>query len=266
MTDLTGNVAVVTGATRMRGLGKAVAEKLIARGATVVVTGLEREMEGAAEVVAALQAQGGNASAVVADVTKSEQVETAIAEITARHGGVDILVNNAGVGFGSPVFAENDTRSWDLNYAVNVKGAMSMCQAVLPVMEERGGGAIVNVASLAGLGAIAGMPYPYTATKFALIGVTKQLALEVASKHVRVNVVAPGAIATDMLAEAYEAIAEAEGVTVEEAAELENATIPLGRPADPGEVAEAIAWLASPAAAYVTGVALPVAGGMAPGL
>ncbi|MEX0343287.1 MAG: SDR family NAD(P)-dependent oxidoreductase [Rhizobiaceae bacterium] len=266
MTELEGKVAVVTGATSMRGLGKAVAERLVKRGATVVVTGLESEMAGAGDVVAALQDQGGVISAVAADVTNPEQIDAAIAEIKSRHGGIDILINNAGVGFGSPVFAENDAKAWDLNYAVNVKGAMAMCRAVLPVMETRGGGAIVNVASLAGLGAMAGMPYPYTATKFALIGVTKQLALECAANGVRVNVVAPGAIATDMLAQAYEAIAEAEGVTVEEAADLENATIPLGRPAEPDEVAEAIAWLASPAAAYVTGVALPVAGGMAAGL
>jgi NAD(P)-dependent dehydrogenase (short-subunit alcohol dehydrogenase family) len=96
--------------------------------------------------------------------------------------------------------------------------------------------------------------------------VTKQIALEFASKGVRVNVVAPGAIATDMLIEAYKAIAAAQGVSIEEAAKMENASIPLGRPAEPEEIAETILWLASPASSYVTGVALPVAGGMSPGI
>ena len=128
------------------------------------------------------------------------------------------------------------------------------------------GGSIVNVSSMAGLGANPGMPYPYVATKFALVGVTKMLALEFASQGIRANVVAPGAIATDMLMQAYEAIASANKITVEEAAKQENASIPLGRPADPHEIANTIVWLASPAAAYVTGVALPVAGGMSPGI
>lgn len=155
---------------------------------------------------------------------------------------------------------------WDANYAVNVKGTMAMCQGVIPSMIARGGGSIVNVSSMAGLGANPGMPYPYVATKFALVGVTKMLALEFASQGIRANVVAPGAIATDMLMQAYEAIASANKITAEEAAKQENASIPLGRPADPCEIANAIVWLASPAAAYVTGVALPVAGGMSPGI
>lgn len=266
MMDLKDKVAVITGATRMRGLGKAIAEQLADRGARVFVTGLEVEMSGAEAVAEALRAIGADAGALAADVTDPAQVDAAIARVVSQCGGIDVLINNAGVGAGSPVFLENGDGEWDFNFAVNVKGAMSMCRAVLPSMETRGGGAIVNVASLAGLGAMNGMPYAYTATKFALIGVTKQLALEYADRGIRVNAVAPGAIATDMLAEAYQAIAAAEGVSIEEAAAMENAAIPLGRPANPAEVASAVAWLASPAAAYVTGVALPVAGGMAPGI
>ena len=203
MSLLAGKVALVTGATKMKGLGKAVADRLVAEGATVVVTGREKSMPGAEQVVAALKAQGGNAMAVVVDVAHQDQVDAAVAKVSQMHGGVDILVNNAGIGAGSAVFTENDDRAWDANYAVNVKGTMAMCRGVLPGMVQRGGGAIVNVASMAGLGANSGMPYPYTATKFALVGVTKQLALEYASKGVRVNVVAPGAIATDMLLKAF---------------------------------------------------------------
>ena len=266
MGPLTNKVAMVTGATKMKGLGKAVADKLIQAGATVVVTGREKSIGGAEEVVAALKEQGGSAMAVSVDVAFPEQVSAAVAKVTETHGGIDILINNAGIGVGSAVFTENDDRAWDANYAVNVKGTMAMCRGVLPSMIERGGGSIVNVASIAGLGANPGMPYPYTATKFALVGVSKQLALEYASRGVRVNVVAPGAIATDMLVEAYKAIADAEGISIEDAAKMENASIPTGRPAEPGEIADAVVWLAGPASAYVTGVALPVAGGMSPGI
>ena len=266
MPDLKGKVALVTGATKMKGLGKAVADRLVNAGATVVVTGREKSMPGAEEVVASLKAAGGGAVAVSVDVAHQDQIDAAVLKITDIYGGVDVLINNAGIGFGSPSLAENTDSDWDANYAVNVKGTMAICRGVIPSMIVRGGGAIVNVSSMAGLGANPGMPYPYVATKFALVGVTKMLALEFASKGIRANVVAPGAIATDMLMQAYEAIASANDISVEEAAKLENASIPLGRPADPGEIADTVVWLASPAAAYVTGVALPVAGGMSPGI
>jgi 3-oxoacyl-[acyl-carrier protein] reductase len=143
---------------------------------------------------------------------------------------------------------------------------MELCRGVIPYMEKAGGGSIVNVASTAGIAASVGMPYPYVATKHGLVGATKVLALEFASKGIRANVVAPGAINTDMLQTAYAAIAEAEGISVEEAAAKENASIPLGRPAEPDEIAAAIAFLAGPDASYITGIVLPVAGGMAPGI
>jgi NAD(P)-dependent dehydrogenase (short-subunit alcohol dehydrogenase family) len=266
MGELQGKVALVTGATKLKGLGKAVADELIEAGATVVVTGREKSMSGAEEVVASLKAAGGEAMAVSVDVAHQEQIDKAVLAVTEAHGGVDILVNNAGIGIGSALLSENSDRDWDASYAVNVKGTMAMCRGVIPSMIARGGGSIVNVSSMAGLGANPGMPYPYVATKFALVGVTKMLALEFASQGIRANVVAPGAIATDMLTQAYEAIASANKITVEEAARQENASIPLGRPADPREIASTIVWLASPAAAYVTGVALPVAGGMSPGI
>jgi 3-oxoacyl-[acyl-carrier protein] reductase len=266
MIDLTGKVAVVTGATKMKGLGKAVADKLVAAGAKVVVTGRASSIGGAEEVVASLKAAGGEAMAVTVDVAHSDQVDAAIVKITETFGGVDILVNNAGIGAGSPNLLENTDRDWDANYGVNVKGTFAMCAGVIPSMESRGGGSIVNVASLAGIGASVGMPYPYIATKHALVGATKALALEFAAKGIRANVVAPGAIATDMLGEAYAAIAAANGISIDEAAALENSTIPAGRPAEPSEIADAILWLASPASGYVTGVTVPVAGGLSAGI
>jgi 3-oxoacyl-[acyl-carrier protein] reductase len=133
-------------------------------------------------------------------------------------------------------------------------------------MVERGSGSIVSIASTAGLGASPGMPYPYTATKHALVGFTKQLALEFGPSGVRANVVAPGAINTDMLQKAYAAIAEAEDVTVAEAAAMENSGIALRRPAEPDEIASVVVSVALPGSSYLTGAAIPVAGGMMPGL
>ena len=263
---LEGKVAMVTGATKTKGLGRAIAEKLAEMGAKVVLTGRASSKEGMEQNVADIKAKGGEAMGVLVDVSDAAQVDAAIAEVLSAYGSLDILVNNAGVGFGSAVLSKNTDKDWDANYAVNVKGAMAMCKGAIPAMEKSGGGAIVNVASAAGIAASAGMPYPYVATKHALVGATKVLALEFAPKGIRANVVAPGAINTDMLQQAYAAIAEGAGISVEEAAKEENASIPLGRPAEPSEIADAIVYLASPAASYITGIALPIAGGMPLGI
>jgi NAD(P)-dependent dehydrogenase (short-subunit alcohol dehydrogenase family) len=266
MKPLTGKVAIVTGATKGKGLGKAIAVKLSELGAKVALTGRASSKEGVEANVAEINAGGGEAMSVLVDVSNSDQVTAAVKAVAEQFGSVDILVNNAGVGFGSAILSENDDKAWDANYAVNVKGTMALCEGVVPHMEKAGGGSIVNVASTAGIAASVGMPYPYVATKHGLVGATKVMALEFAAKGIRANVVAPGAINTDMLQQAYAAIAEAEGVSVEEAAANENASIPLGRPAEPSEIASAIAFLCGPDASYVTGIVLPVAGGMAPGI
>ena len=263
---LEGKVAIVTGATKSKGLGKAIAVKLAELGAKVALTGRAKSKESVEANVAEIKASGGEAMAVLVDVSSPEEVDAAVKQVADAFGTVDILVNNAGVGFGSAVLSENEDKDWNANYGVNVKGTMELCRGVIPYMEKAGGGSIVNVASTAGIAASVGMPYPYVATKHGLVGATKVLALEFASKGIRANVVAPGAINTDMLQTAYAAIAEAEGISVEEAAAKENASIPLGRPAEPDEIAAAIAFLAGPDASYVTGIVLPVAGGMAPGI
>jgi NAD(P)-dependent dehydrogenase (short-subunit alcohol dehydrogenase family) len=261
-----GKVAIVTGVTKERGAGRAIAERLAEQGASVAVTGRQKSLPGAEANAQALRDRGFSAMAVAADSTDSAQIAEAVEAVAGEFGGIDVLVNNAGIGMGSPILAENEDKHWDANWNVNVKGAVAFCEAVWPHLAARGAGSIVNIASLAGIGANSGMPYPYTASKFALVGITKQMALQGGADSIRVNVVCPGAINTDMLQQAYEAIATAEGVSIEEAAALENSTIPLGRPAEPSEIADAVAWLASPGSAYVTGVALPVAGGMSPGI
>ncbi len=263
---LEGKVAIVTGVTKPKGAGRAIAQRLAEQGAAVAITGRTKSLPGAEAIADGFRSDGHTAIAVAADSTDAEQIGGAVEAVVAEFGGLDILVNNAGIGFGSPILADNRDRDWDANWAVNVKGAVAFALAAWPHMTARGGGSIVNIASLAGLGANSGMPYPYTASKFALVGVTKQMALEGGPAGIRANVVCPGAINTDMLQQAYAAIAEAEGVSLEEAAALENSTIPLGRPSEPTEIADAVAWLAGPHASYVTGVALPVAGGMSPGI
>ncbi len=264
--SLEGKVAIVTGVTKPKGAGRAIAQRLAEQGAAVAITGREKSLPGAEGIAEGFRSAGHTAVAVAADSTDREQIADAVSTVATEFGGVDILVNNAGIGLGSPVLDENEDKHWDANWSVNVKGAVAFCTAAWPEMQRRGGGSIVNIASLAGLGANSGMPYPYTASKFALVGVTKQMALEGGADSIRVNVICPGAINTDMLQTAYEAIATAEGISVAEAEALENSTIPLGRPSEPSEIADAVAWLAGPHASYVTGVALPVAGGMAPGI
>lgn len=266
MKTLEGKVAIVTGATKSKGLGKAIAVKLAELGAKVALTGREKSRAGVEANVAEINASGGEAMAVLVDVANQEEVDAAVKQVADTFGSVDILVNNAGVGFGSAVLAENQEKDWNANYGVNVVGTMALCRGVIPYMEQAGEGSIVNVASTAGIAASVGMPYPYVATKHGLVGATKVLALEFAGKGIRANVVAPGAINTDMLQTAYAAIAEAEGISVEEAAAKENASIPLGRPSEPSEIASAIAFLAGPDASYITGIVLPVSGGMAPGI
>jgi 3-oxoacyl-[acyl-carrier protein] reductase len=266
MNLLKNKVAIVTGATKAKGLGKAIAVKLAEHGAKVALTGRASSKAGVEANVAEIQANGGEAMAVLVDVANPAQVNAAVKQVADAWGRVDILINNAGVGFGSAVLNENQDKDWNANYGVNVLGTMALCRGVIPYMEKVGGGAIVNVASTAGIAASVGMPYPYVATKHALVGATKVLALEFAAKGIRANVVAPGAINTDMLLQAYAAIAEAEGISIEEAAAKENASIPLCRPAEPDEIADAIVYLAGPSASYITGIVLPVTGGMAPGI
>ena len=266
MKPLEGKVAVVTGATKGKGLGKAIAVKLSQQGAKVALTGRASSKEGVEANVEEIKAAGGDAMSVLVDVSNPDEIEAALKAVADNFGAIDILINNAGIGFGSAILDQNQDKDWDANYAVNVKGTVAMCKGVIPYMEKAGGGAIVNVASSAGTAASPGMPYPYVATKHSVVGVTKVLALEFASKGIRANVVAPGAINTDMLQKAYAAIAESGGISVEEAAAGENASIPLGRPAEPEEIAGAIAFLAGPDASYVTGITLPVHGGMAPGI
>ena len=266
MKTLSNKVAVVTGAGHPKGIGRAIALKLAQQGASVVVTDLASAKDDLAAAVEQLKEAGVDALAVVVDITNKEDIHGGVKQVLERFGQLDILVNNAGVGLGSSDFLELSDQDWNLSFQVNVKGMADFCQAVIPVMEKQKGGSIINIASLAGLGAIESIPACYTATKFAAIGLTKQLAMNYAKKNIRCNAVCPGSVVTQMHKATLDFIAQQHGISIEEAQALEDANIPLGYSAQPGVVGDTVAFLASPDANYMTGVALPVAGGMSPGI
>lgn len=250
---LQNKVALITGAGHHRGIGRAIFNALAAEGATVVgcdlkdATGLN-EIEGLA-----------------CDVTNKVMVQAMVDTIIAKYGQLDIVVNNAGVGRGSADFMAITDEDWDISLAVNLRGMVNVCKAVIPHMQARGG-SIINVASLAGTGALPTIPACYTASKFAAVGLTKQLALQYAANNIRVNAVCPGSVITQMHETTMTLLAEAEGISLAEAQTLEEQNIPLGRSAQPAEIGQAAVYLASDLSQYVTGTTLPVAGGMAPGL
>jgi len=239
-------IAIVTGAGHPRGIGVAIAEQLRAINVNVITTDL-------------------NGADMDVDVTDGGQIDTCVDNVISKHGHIDILVNNAGVGVGSANFLDQKAEEIDLTFAVNVKGMIRFSQSIIPHMRTAGGGAIVNVASLCGLRAIPAIPPAYTASKFAVVGLTKAMALEFGVDSIRVNAVCPGSVDTQMRANVMELLAKEEGISLEDAEAAENATISLGRPSSPAEVAAVVVFLCSDDAKYLTGAAIPVDGGMTGG-
>ena len=247
---LSGRVALVTGGAHPKGIGYAI-------GATF-------EAAGAAVFLCDLVPEPGN-SCFACDVTNPADASRAVTRCLEAHGSIDILVNNAGVGLGDPDLLKLTQQDWDLSLNVNLLGIANMCQAVIPHMQESGG-SIINVASLAGLGAIADIPACYTASKFAAVGLTKALSLQFAEHNIRVNAICPGSVITQMHEVTLQNLAEEHGISLGEAQAMEDSNIPLGRSARPDEIANSAVFLVSDQGRYLTGVALPVAGGMMPGL
>lgn len=251
MTDrFEGKVALVTGAGV--GIGHAVAVRLAAEGASVAV--LDRDKDAAEQTVAAI---GDKALALTADITSPEQVAAAFASVADRYGGLDVLVNNAGVvRYGTvPEFSVED---WDLVMDTNVKGTFLTVKHAVPMMRERGGGAIVNTASAQ---AFASQPTvaAYSASKGAIVAMTRTLALDHAGDGIRVNCVCPGSVQTPMLrygAEYFE-----DGDPAETMAGW-GRLHPIGRLIQPEEVAGLIAFLASDDASAITGAPYLVDGGL----
>ena len=245
--ELAGKVAVVTGGAG--GIGRATAKLLAANGAAVVAADLKDEM--GRETIDQITQAGGTATYRHVDVTVESDVEALMAHAVEAFGRLDIAVNNAGItGAYGPV-AQLSLADWRRVMAVNVDGVFLCIRAEVPRLLESGGGAIVNTASAAGLMGFAQLP-AYVAAKHAVIGLTKSVALEHARHGIRVNAVCPGSVRTPML-EAFAGSAAA--------VESMGAVSPIGRVAAPEEIAQAILWLCSARASYVTGVAIPIDGG-----
>jgi 3-oxoacyl-[acyl-carrier protein] reductase len=243
--ELEGKVAIVTGAAQ--GIGRAIAETLAKAGASVAV--VDRDTAHAAETVASITRLGRRGLAVKANVAEWTDVQVMVDQVMAELGRIDILVNNAGITRDSLLLRMKE-EDWNMVLDVNLTGTFHGTKAVLPVLMKQRGGAIVNIASVVGVMGNAGQAN-YAASKAAVIGLTKTVAREYASRAVTVNAVAPGFIDTAMT----------HGL-VGDAREALLKQIPLGRLGTPNDVAEAVRFLVSPAAAYITGHVLHVNGGM----
>ncbi|MER3397365.1 MAG: beta-ketoacyl-ACP reductase [Chloroflexota bacterium] len=246
---LDGKVAVVTGSSR--GIGRAIALKLADRGAKVVVNYRTSQAE-AEEVASLIRKCGSEAVTFKADVSRREEAEALIQEALGRFGRLDILVNNAGL-IRDTLLVRMSDEDWDLVMDVNLRGTFYCCRAAVRPMIRQRWGRIINMSSIVGVHGNVGQAN-YSAAKAGVIGFTKSLAKEVASRNVTVNVVAPGLIETDVTTKLNERVK----------AELFK-RIHLGRLGTPEEVAELVAFLASDAAGYITGQVLLIDGGMSLG-
>jgi len=264
--ELNGKVAIITGAAHPKGMGFAAAKLMAQQGAHAVLVDLPNHEQALLSAVKMIESEGGNCSSICVDVTKRASINSCVDNVLSEKGQIDILFNNAGVGCSTEKFLELTDKDWDMSYAVNLKGVADFCQAVIPSMLKNKEGVIVNNASLAGLGAIDLLPACYTATKHAVIGLTKAIANEFGEQNIRCNAVCPGSIKTQMMDNVLRRISEEMNVSLEEAEKIEASTIAMKRSAEPDEVASVVAFLASDGGKYITGTAIPVAGGMHPGL
>jgi 3-oxoacyl-[acyl-carrier protein] reductase len=244
MFDLSGKIALVTGASR--GIGRAIARRLAEQGATVIAAA---RGEHAAECVAAITASGGRAEALSVDVTDSAALERVPGDIVGRHGRLDILVSNAGI-TRDQLLMRMKREDWDAVLATNLTASFVLTQAAMRPMLKQRGGRIIAISSVVGQSGNAGQTN-YAASKAGLIGFAKALAREVASRAITVNVIAPGMIDTDMTR------------PINDKGQVDwAAQIPLGRLGSVDDIAAAACYLASDEAAYVTGQVIAVNGGI----
>lgn len=249
--ELEGQVALITGAGS--GIGHGIASVLARRGAELVLADLNR-----AKADQAARDIGGIAREH--DVTSWRSCQETVEFVLDAHGRIDILVNNAGVSRSVP-FHELDEAEWDRVHNVNVKGVFLATRAVVPHMMQRRSGSIISISSMVGKEAIPLFVH-YCASKFAVIGLTQGLAKEMAPYDVRVNAVCPGVVRTPLWEPLLEQLAATKGITRDEAWQEFVDGIPLGRPQEPEDIGEAVAFLASERARNMTGQGINVTGGM----
>jgi len=242
--EFEGRRALITGAAA--GIGRSIAYRLARAGAQVAC--LDVNEKALAEVVAGIGSEKGRALPLVADVSSETATKRAVDEAVAAMGGLDVLVNNAGIVI-LQRFDETPVEDWDRTFAINLRAMFLMARAALPALRRSGAGAIVNIASIAAYRYT--VPHvPYATAKAGVVAFTRDLAVELAPDRIRVNAVAPGPIATEMLGK----------LTAEELGRAGKHYL-LGRLGKPEDIAEAVAFLASERASYVTGATLPVTGG-----
>ena len=274
---LSGRVALITGAGRMRGIGRATALCLARHGAAVVVSAAPRDpasfpddekaagWKGGSSLATEIERAGGQAISVDCDVTDTAQVEALMAKAATAFGVPDAIVNNAGVagGAGAEPILDHAESDWLRTIDINLNGVFRVCKAAGRAMRDAGKtGAIVNISSMAGRVGMANYG-AYCASKFGVIGLTQQLSLELSRKDIRVNALCPGSVDTDMMDLTFHRLADRSSKIDFDGVKASTAgMIPMGRQGRPEEAAEAIAFLLSDEAGYITGQTLNVDGGI----
>lgn len=258
MKPLENKVALITGGGRARGIGFASALRLAELGAHIALCGSRAsdERDGCA---ASIRESGARCEVFCFDVEDEQAVRAAIADVDRAFGSIDVAVCNAGWPALAP-FEDAELTTFDKCYRVNVRGVVTVCQAVIPIMRRRGGGSIIVNASVAGLYGYARQS-AYVASKWAAVGLVKAMALELGEYGIRVNAVCPGLIDTDMGDQFVADFSATRGITVERGLATLAREPAVRRLGTPGEVAELIAFLADPASSFITGAAIPVTGG-----
>ena len=254
--NLEGKVALITGGGT--GIGAAIAERFVADGARICITGRRQEMLDRV----AQSLPEGTVVTCAGDVTKLQDAERMVETALGLSGELDVLVNNAAIDPGGTTVVDIEPELWHRVLETNLTGPLYLMRVAIPHMIEAGGGSIINIASLAGLRCLPGMP-AYCASKAGLVMLTKQVALDFGPANIRCNVVCPGGTRTEMLEESLSPLAEATGMDLDGVFAHISSMVPLRRTADPDEITGICSYLASDDSAFMTGSALLIDGGAA---